>query len=156
MFNDTGDQPVAPTSSEPYQIALRILARRDHACAELQRKLAEKGYNKENIEVVLQKLLEQNLLNDARFAESFVRSRIAKGYGPIRIAAELTQRGVNEELIAQHVNTFADVWLERAHDLQQKRFGKRPAKDFAERAKEMRFLQYRGFTVEQIRKIYRD
>jgi regulatory protein len=145
---------VVTSPSEIYQIALRILARRDYACKELQHKLQERGYNKEDIAPVLQKLLEQKFLNDARFAEMFVRSRINKGYGPVRIVAELAQRGVTKELIEQQIDNID--WLEHAHDVQQKRFGKKPAKDFAERAKEMRFLQYRGFTVEQIRKIYKE
>lgn len=153
MFNRTGNRSVAPTPSETYQTALRILARRDHSCAELRRKLIEKGHAREEVDSLLQKLVDQRLLNDARFAEGFVRSRIAKGYGPIRIAAELAQRGVAEELIEQQIEGFD--WLEYAHDVRQKRFGKKTVKDFAEQAKEMRFLQYRGFTVEQIRKIYK-
>jgi regulatory protein len=147
---------VANFPPDVYQAALRLLARREHSCFELRRKLQARDCTAESIEPVLQKLVEQNLLSDARFTEVYIRSRIAKGYGPVRIAAELTQRGIDEELIAEYLDPRAEDWLQQAHAVRQKRFGKKVSKDFAERAREMHFLQYRGFTIEQINKVFKE
>lgn len=143
-------------SSEIHQSALRLLARREHSRFELRRKLQERDYSEELITATLQKLVEQGLLSDARFTECYIRSRVAKGYGPVRIAMELQQRGVSEELLEEFLDLKDDSWLEHAVKVRQKRFGKKMAEDFAEQAREMRFLQYRGFTIEQIRQIYKE
>ena len=88
---------------------------------------------------------------DARFTDSFVRSRIGKGQGPQRIRAELAQRGITDDE-ADGVLRAADVdWLETIRAVRAKRFGPELPRDYAERARQARFLQYRGFDSAQIR-----
>lgn len=146
---------MATTDSEIRQIALRALARRDHTCLELQNKLQKRGYASALIEESLSRLAEQGLVNDARFAENFIRVRVTKAYGPVRIAAELREKGISEELIAEYLNIEGKEWINHAKQLRHKRFGVTLPRNFTEQAKEMRFLQYRGFTHEQIKHIYK-
>ncbi|HVJ31411.1 MAG TPA: regulatory protein RecX, partial [Gammaproteobacteria bacterium] len=69
--------------------ALELLARREHSRRELTRKLAARGFSDDVVSPVLDKLERTGALADARFTDSFVRSRIGKGQGPQRIRAEL-------------------------------------------------------------------
>lgn len=99
----------------------------------------------------LAELIAEGLLSDERFAEAFVASRTEKGSGPLRIQAELRERGLNDELIARYVDFSDRDWHERAARVRRKRFGPAPPGDIKERARQARFLQYRGFTAEQAR-----
>ena len=127
-----------------------LLARREHSRLELERKLQAKGHAPVDIERVLHELSTEGLLSDERFTEAFISSRRQRGSGPIRIAMELQQRGVSEELIQCHLDEQDSQWLSVANKVREKRFGHRPPGDFKERARQMRFLQYRGFTMAQI------
>ena len=102
--------------------AIGYLARREHSAAELQQKLQQAGHETDKIHAALEKLQHSGLQNDERFAEAFIRSRALRGYGELRIRQEMKQKGVGEQ----------------------------SPDDFKDRAKQMRFLQYRGFTHEQI------
>lgn len=101
-------------------------------------------------------LVEDGLLSDARYAESYLRFRMNKGFGPIRIREELRQRGVSNALIDDYVN-FQDVcWVATAKAAWQKRFGGALPEDRQAWAKQMQFLQYRGFTTDQTKDIFKD
>ncbi len=131
--------------------ALELLARREHSRRELTRKLAARGFPDEILGAALDELERSGALTDARFTDSFVRSRIAKGKGPQRIRAELAQRGV-ADAEAEHGLRTADVdWLAAIRAVRAKRFGPQLPRDYAERARQARFLQYRGFDSAQIR-----
>ncbi len=86
--------------------------------------------------------------------ESFIHYRRARGYGPLRIRAELLERGVPEDLIEHHLKITDNAWLDDARKAWQKRFKYRLPHDFKSRAQQMRFLQYRGFTSEQINPLF--
>lgn len=131
-----------------------MLARREHSATELSRKLQQKTFNKADIEPVLSALQQEGLLNEARFIESFIHYRRAKGYGPVRIRAELLERGITQDLIEHHLNMTDNAWLDDARKAWQKRFKNRLPQDFKSQAQQMRFLQYRGFTPEQINPIF--
>jgi len=133
------------------EAALRILALREHSAAELTRKLLNKGFEHSEIEVLVQELESRDWLDETRFAESYVRSRVQHGYGPLRIRQELRQRGVEENTQAMALETYADTWIEAACQARHKRFGEALPQDIKTRAKQARFLTYRGFTSEQIR-----
>lgn len=142
-------------SSAIRKAAISLLARREHSCQELQRKLQKKGSDAAAIQAVLDDLCAKSLQSDARFTASYIRSRIAKGYGPLSIRSELQARGIAGELIEQHL-TEADVdWLVLAAQVRQKRFGEHLPGDFSERVQQARFLQYRGFTQEHITMVFR-
>ena len=129
------------------------MARREHSARELSLKLQAKGFDAADIEAVLRELIQENLLSDERFAESFVASRIGRGSGPVRIAAELRQRGVADELRESSLAAADENWPARAEAVRAKRFGRNKPRSFAERARQARFLQYRGFRGEHIREV---
>ena len=125
--------------------AMDLLARREHSYAELLRKLRQRGAAAEMAEVELDRLQEQGLLSDERFCEAYVYSRSQRGYGPVRLREELRQRGVAERLIDDVLRDDAWDWAALAQTAFTKRFPEGPASDLKERARQQRFMQYRGF-----------
>jgi regulatory protein len=131
--------------------AVRLLARREHSRAELGRKLAERGAPGELVDEVLSELAERRLQSDERYAESLVTSRIGRGQGPVRIRHELAERGVAGAHIDEALAAAAADWHQLARNTRIRRFGSEPPEGWTERARQARFLEYRGFTGEQIR-----
>ncbi|MBH98809.1 MAG: RecX family transcriptional regulator [Rhodospirillaceae bacterium] len=130
--------------------ALDLLARREHTRLELKRKLSARAYRHDTIDEVLDKLEMEGLLEEMRFVESFVRTRINKGQGPLRIQADLVQRGVTEMNIRAGLTDACQDWGKLASEVRHKRFGSANPREFSERARQIRFLQYRGFKKHQI------
>jgi regulatory protein len=126
------------------------LARREHATNELRRKIRLKGFELAHIEPVLAALTQEGLLNNQRYLENYIHFRQQKGFGPIRIRAELAQHDLPEELIEHHLQIADNAWFVVAQQVWQKRFKKQIARDYKTQSQQMRFLQYRGFTMEQI------
>lgn len=133
------------------EVAVRLLATREHSSAELFRKLVQKGFAQPDVQTLITKLQQENLLSDLRFSESFIRSRQLRGYGPIRIQAELRQHGFNDEQIRLSLDASAQSWLRLAQQVRQKKFGVGSPEDYSDKVRQMRFLEYRGFSHEQIR-----
>jgi len=129
--------------------AMRWLARREYAHAELRRRLRAKGHSDAAIDSVLQRLQDLDLQSDQRFAEAYIRARSGRGYGPLRIRAELGERGVDGALIASQLDPNAPHWQQQASDALLKRFPQPPT-DPSERARRERFLRYRGFEHRDI------
>lgn len=142
------------TDKKIRHVALDFLSRREHSRFELQNKLLQKDFSRDAVEALLDTLSTENLLSDERFCEAFIRSRLAKGQGPIRIKEELRQRGIKDELITEYLDSQKKTWRTKVEAVRRKRFGDELPKDFKERAKQMRFLQYRGFTTEHIKQIF--
>ena len=128
-----------------------LLARREHSVLELRRKLAKRGMSGELADHALQGLIGDGLLHEGRFAECFVSSRISKGQGPVRIRGDLSERGLSGELIEQTLESTGCDWFELARQVRARRFGSQAPGDYPERARQSRFLQYRGFSSEHIR-----
>lgn len=145
------ENPLAKEIKSLRQISLKALARREYSYWELQQKLLTKSDNKQAIITVLDKLKNEKLLDDFRFAESYVRMRSNRGYGPIRIQNELHHRGISDEISSETIDAKKNEWQQLAMSVRKKRFGSSIPKDINERAKQMRFLEYRGFTHDQIR-----
>ncbi len=131
--------------------AIRLLARREHAKAEIKQKLKIRGYDDELAMEVVDDLTRQRLLSDERFAEVFIRSRAERGQGPVRLRAELRQLKLSPEIIESRIKSAGVDWTILAGAIRQRKFGQKNPKESTERAKQMRFLQYRGFTADQIR-----
>ena len=131
--------------------AIGLLSRREHAQAEIKRKLQERGYDDQVTSEVVDELTRKRLLSDDRFAEMFIHARANRGQGPVRLRAELRQLQVPAELIERHLSTVQVQWSELAAGVRHRKFGTKPPSTMAERAKQVRFLQYRGFTADQIR-----
>ena len=131
--------------------AVRILSQCEHTARQLRHKLLKKGFVIEDIDAVLADLSNQNLLSDERFAEQYVVSRINKGFGPVRIAQEMRDKGVAEQLLETSLEDYSEQWPAIMAKALHKKFGSAPVLNFNERAKRARFLEYRGFPAALIR-----
>jgi len=98
-------------------------------------------------------LVQERLLSQERFVESYILARRQRGYGPVRIREELRQRGIGEDTIEQWLGAQDRAWVEDARQVRHKKFGASLPGNFTERAKQARFLQYRGFSTEQIQQV---
>lgn len=136
------------------QKALRLLARREHSRQELQRKLEIAEYSRQTITAVLEQLAEQQWICDQRFAEMYIRKRMAQGCGPQRVMLELQERGISPEEIAHLLEQGESFWQEHLANVWRKRF-KRPPENDSHAIKQMRFLQYKGFTISQIKLFFK-
>lgn len=134
--------------------ALQLLARREHARAELARKLAPHAESAEQLEALLEDLSERRLLSDERYAEMRLNARASR-FGNARLAYELRTQGVSEELVEAALAS-TEQELTRARQVWAQKFGKEGnAPDAAGRARQMRFLLSRGFSGETIRRVLR-
>jgi regulatory protein len=134
---------------------MRLLAQREHSVLELTRKLKRRAYQADDIGRALDALSAEGWQSDRRFAESFVRNRVSRGLGPVRIRRELGERGVDRELTDAALAACDEDWLSRAEAVRQKRFGAALPRDIRERGRQVRFLAYRGFPQEQIGRVLR-
>ncbi|MFP2507427.1 regulatory protein RecX [Enterobacteriaceae bacterium RIT711] len=146
--------------------ATRILAMRDHSEQELRRKLSaqptfpgkpkteEDPFTPEDIEKVIAWCYEHRWLDDAQFASRFIASRSRKGYGPQRIRQELQGKGIARDLSEAAMENCEIDWQEMARDIAERKFGEQLPTEWKERAKVQRYLQYRGFYMEDIQAVY--
>jgi regulatory protein len=130
--------------------ALTLLARRDWLTGELSAKLQAAGCGPEAAAEVIAELVRERLLDDARYAERYLVSRAARGHGPVRIAADLASLGAPRELIEAALESGPD-WCAVAGAVRRRKFGTAPPDSWAEKARQARFLQYRGFSSDHIR-----
>lgn len=131
--------------------ALRLLVRREHSAQELHYKLTGRGYPASLAQQIVAALREEGVLSDRRFSENYAMSRFERGFGPMRIEAELRERGVSAEMAGSVLDAPEFDWAQSARRQRHKRFDDAAPQDFAERARQMRFLQQRGFDSGQIR-----
>ncbi len=131
--------------------ALDLLARREHSRLELERKLLAREFVPALVEDVLDALQADGLLDEGRFLESFIRTRIGKGQGPTRIVAELNQRGIDRGRAQAWLRGSELDWPSLAAGVREKRFGPSRPESFKERARQTKYLQYRGFELDQIK-----
>ena len=140
-----------PSANELRAFAYRLLGRREYSVFELRQRLLQKWRGIEDIDVLadelLEALVEENLLSDERFVESFVRSRINRYQGPLKIKAALRGKGVSDYLVSQKLEAHSDEWTDLATDwLARHHHG--PI-DFDLKKKFYRRLANRGFTHDQ-------
>lgn len=128
------------------------LAIRDHSKKELVKKMVNKVDSIELLQEEINKLESQGYINEERFGEEYIRARILRGYGPIRIKSELRTRGLKDDTISTSLSNYDKAWLSIAIKALNKKFstGKESNDDFKLLLKKKRFLAYRGFSFEQI------
>ncbi len=130
--------------------AMDFLARREYGQKELIKKLADKGYDRAVAEQAIVNLTTEGLQSDQRFTDSFIRSRIQQGKGPVRVRVDLGQRGIGDAAIECALEKVSTDWYELARNARIRKFGSARPADFKAKAKQMRFLQYRGFETDHI------
>jgi regulatory protein len=128
--------------------AMRYLARREHSRAELHAKLLPHAQEGEDLDAVLDELENRNWLSDARAAEQMVNIKRAR-FGAQRIAHELRQKGIDENLISDALPRLKETEFDAAREVWLKKFGA-PPQDQKEKARQVRFLQSRGFALDVI------
>lgn len=136
-------------------IALGLLARREHSALEMHHKLSRRGFEADIIAEVLADLQASDWLSDERFAEIYAHARADRGYGPLRIRQELRERGVDDATVAAVLGTLSDFWQTKLAQVQHKRFRHAP-QNLKDRAQQLRFLRHRGYTLEQINLFFRE
>ena len=157
--------------AEAYNRTLGLLSRREHSVVELHRKLAVRGYDQEIQQQVIEQLHARGLQDDSEFACSFVESRRGRGFGPVKIAAELQQRGIDRDT-ARKLLVDDGQWLDSCRQVAERKFGLSDEVDVdpddespgfssnqpgqAERLRRSRFLQQRGFTPSMIGRVLRN
>ena len=140
-----------PDDAEATRVAaIALLARRDFASRELSERLIKQGCEEALAARIVAELLGQGVLDDARYAQNYVTYHAGRGQGPVRIAAELRRRGIAPELIEAALASGPD-WRALARKVCRAKFGLQPPSSWAERARQARFLQYRGFSSDHIR-----
>lgn len=135
----------------PVQRAIGLLSRREHSRRELTRKLKVRGVEDEAAKAAVDRLAQDGWQDDARFAESLVRSRTSSGYGPLHIRAELGTHGLDREAVAAALDTFDGDWVANARDLVRRRYAAEALAELGARRKAADFLARRGFDADTIR-----
>ncbi len=144
-------EEAALDAAKALSAALRMLGQREHSQRELVTKLRRKfpSLADEQLDTVVEELLENNWLSDTRYAESLIRSRANRGYGPQYIARELSVKGIAAETADEQMEAQALDWLALAEDLVQRRHpGAQDSPELWQRA--ARYLQRRGFPSDVI------
>jgi regulatory protein len=135
-----------------FDYAVTLLARRDYSTHELKKKLAERGYDEHAREVVVDDLESMGKMNNERYGQNVVAYRARRGHGPARIRNELKKSGLSRSDIDAAVKSEdAPDFLALARSTRTRKFGPEIPRDRKERAKQARFLQYRGFSNDHIR-----
>ena len=146
LMSDTHTDPV-----EARRKAMDYLARREHGRVELAAKLHAAGFDPTVTEAAIDRLIDDGLQSDARYVEAFIRSRIEQGKGPLRIRADLRTRGIDDRLIEGGIADCGEDWVALARQVRVRKFGAERPLAFSDKARQMRFLESRGFDGDQIR-----
>lgn len=142
-------KPLDPINPVDVRVAaMNLLARREHSRQELFQKLRRRFKDERIVDEQIERLATENLQSDERYAHSFVRQRIARGHGPLRITMDARQRGVCSALLDTALEENAPDWSEHAQAVMLKKFGDEQVVDVKSKARRIRFMQYRGFSME--------
>ena len=128
--------------------AMNLLARREHTKHELLKKLKRRFPDDTLVRTEVQRLTDENLQSDERFAENFVCYRSGLGFGLMHIRQDMRQRGLSDIEISTAIKDAEIDWKAIAARVYYKKFGQLPALDIQEKAKRIRFMLYRGFSSE--------
>lgn len=137
-----------------FAYAVVLLARRDYSTVELKKRLKERGYTEHAYEVVVDDLESMGRMNNERYGQNVVAYRARRGHGPARIRSQLQKSGLSRDAIDQAVKgEDAPDFVALAREARRRKFGPEIPKDRKERARQARFLQYRGFSTDHIRAV---
>ena len=142
------DKAASPTAA--HAAAVEQLARRDFASGELRDKLEDKGYERETVAAVVADLVAEGVVNDERYASNYVAYHAGRGQGPQRIRQDLRGLGIDAALIEAALESGPDFRV-LARQVRVRKFGAEPPQEWPEKARQARFLQYRGFSSDHIR-----
>jgi regulatory protein len=135
--------------------AVDFLSRREHSEQELRDKLLAKRFDANLVEQAIDAMLDAGYLSDARYVRMMIRSGFEKAHGPQKIRFKLQQKRVPSPIVNEAFEEFEGDWFASAQSLKQRKFPDPLNRDdretyYKERARQMRFLAGRGFTMDQI------
>ncbi|WP_262967152.1 regulatory protein RecX [Methylobacter psychrophilus] len=142
------------TTTQIKECCLRLLARREHSQKELLNKLLLRNFNKDEILAVIEDFALQGWQSDLRYAESYARSRIQKGYGPVAVTYELRKNGIEAFNLDDVVQQTVSSWMVLLEQVYSKKYGQDLLIDRNEWAKRSRFLMQRGFSGTMISALF--
>ena len=148
--SDQNNKRPGLTGTRLRSYAFAVLTRKEYSKKDLIEKLALYAENHEEVLTLVDELSRENYQSDQRVAEMVVRSQIRKGKGPNRIKLALRAKSIDKELAQNDMNEID--WYEEAYQLKVKKYGVDVSKDPKIKAKQIRFLQYRGFEMDAIMK----
>lgn len=131
-----------------YAVAMRMLVRREYSRLELESKLGLKEYEETEIAEAIDDLIERGYQSDHRFTEAFIKMRYNQGKGPVKIRGELKQRGIQSCDLSEY------NWYKLAKSIKNRKYGENIDLSYKDKSKQKRFLQSRGFELDQINEIY--
>lgn len=147
---DLAPKPKGLTGTRLRSYAFAVLARKEYSKADLIEKLATWAQDRDEVLTLVEELSANHYQSDQRVAEMTVRSQVRKGKGPNRIKLALRAKHLDKELVREDI---AEIdWYEQAYQLKVKKYGTEVSKDPKIKAKQIRFLQYRGFEMDAIMK----
>lgn len=132
------------------KVALDLLSRSAYGRYELQQKLLNKGFELSDIDEAVEFCREHHYLDDLRYAKDQIKQHVEKGHGERRIRQNLHVKHVRSEIIDQALTEEPQNWFELAKLSVKKYLEENPICESHELSKQVRFLQYRGFSSEQI------
>ena len=134
--------------------AMDLLTRREHSEQELRQKLKSREYEVDAIDQALQGLKNDRLQSDERFTEAYVNHRFNAGVGPLKIRYELRQRGIADLLADEFLELLSDRWDQLMVQQRVRKYGEAIPAGYAERMKQARFLQNKGFSPESVMRLF--
>ena len=134
--------------------AMDLLTRREHSEQELRQKLKSREYEADAIDQALQGLKNDRLQSDERFTEAYVNHRFNAGVGPLKIRYELRQRGIADLLADEFLELLSDRWDQLMVQQRVRKYGESIPAGYAERMKQARFLQNKGFSPESVMRLF--
>ncbi|KFA99675.1 regulatory protein RecX [Vibrio sp. ER1A] len=138
------------TNIELYDFAIALLAKRDYSSGELRRRLQCEVTNEESVDLVMERLQSHHYVDDCRLIERELNKQVNKGHGPSRIKQELRQKGLDASLVEQAIEELDVDWFELCQKVKEKKFADDVPQDAKEKAKIIRYLQYRGHAMNVI------
>jgi len=138
------------TSQELYDYAMSLLAKRDYASGELTRVLGNLTEDREDIDRALSHLVECGYLDDHRLIKDLIEKHVRKKHGPTIIKQEIRQKGFPQELVEQALEKVDVDWYAMARELKVSKFGDEMPSEAKEKNKHIRYLQYKGFSMDMI------
>jgi regulatory protein len=164
IFDEAENLSAKSTTKDLLNHALRRLAQREYGEEELRRKLLSCTNNRQDVETVIGQIKQAGHLSDERFIEAYIQSRVRRGFGPLRICAELKEKGIRQDALEEVLVIWQSSWLSLAKRALEKKYGERmrifkqnPDGDKkALMLAQKRFLLYRGFESSTIQQIFKE
>ncbi|WP_163124313.1 regulatory protein RecX [Acinetobacter portensis] len=146
--NHKEDKKPGLTGSRLRSYAFAVLTRKEYSKAELIEKLALYADQRNEVLELVDELSKENYQSDQRVAEIMLSSQKRKGKGPNQIKMKLKNKKIDSALIAEELKETD--WVQQAYELKVKKYGTEVSKEPKIKAKQIRFLMYRGFEMDAI------